>query len=297
MSAESEGAPTWGMATNLFRGYFMGRRDKYEKLRDRLLRARIFMPVERWLSQATFYSLIAAGVAVSVYILLRYLILSVLAEFTLSEFDIAVSSVLAMLAFLGTYVGFLYYPRIKMWERKGNIDMNLPYAIGYISAMASIGVYPYMIFKKLSGAEETYGEVSRELKLLVRDVELLGFDFITALKKLVATTPSTNMRAFLQGAVTTALSGGDMGSYFVNTAQEYMEERRKHYEDFIETLGLFAEFYVIGMVAAPLLLVVVLSIMAFLGGASLEGLAAIIYLVIPLGSAGFIFLIGTLSSD
>ncbi len=136
MSAESEGAPTWGMATNLFRGYFMGRRDKYEKLRDRLLRARIFMPVERWLSQATFYSLIAAGVAVSVYILLRYLILSVLAEFTLSEFDIAVSSVLAMLAFLGTYVGFLYYPRIKMWERKGNIDMNLPYAIGYISAMA-----------------------------------------------------------------------------------------------------------------------------------------------------------------
>ena len=60
-------------------------------------------------------------------------------------------------------------------------------------------------------------------------------------------------------------------------------------------LGFFAEFYVIGMVAAPLLLVVVLSIMVFLGGASLEGLAAIIYLVIPLGSAAFILLIGTLS--
>jgi flagellar protein FlaJ len=187
------------------------------------------------------------------------------------------------------------YPRIRAWERKGAIDQNLPYAIGYISAMASIGVYPFAIFKKLAKAEETYGEVSKEVQLLVRDVEYLGFDFITALKKLVATTPSIHMRAFLQGAVTTALSGGEMGSYFVRTAEEYMEERRKKYQDFIEMLSLFAEFYVIGLVASPLLLVVVLSIMAFLGGASLAGLAAIIYLIIPLGSAAFIFLIGSLS--
>jgi flagellar protein FlaJ len=297
MSAESEGAPTWGIPTNIFRGFFIKRRDKYEKLRDKLMRARIFVPVERWLSQAVFYSIIAAGVAVSVFILLRYLILSLLAEFTLSEFDIAMSLMLALLAFLGTYVGFFYYPSISAWERKGKIDMNLPYAISYISAMASIGVYPFAIFKKLAGAEETYGEVSRELKLLVRDVELLGFDFITALKKLVATTPSSNMRAFLQGAVTTTLSGGDMGGYFVKTAQEYMAERRKRYQDFIQTLELFAEFYVIGVVAAPLLLVVVLSILVFLGGASLEGLSAIIYLVIPLGSASFIFLVSTVSMD
>ena len=297
MSTESEGAATWSITTNIFRGYFIRRRDKYDKLREKLLKARIFMPVERWLSQAVVYSIIAAGVAVSVYILLRYLILSLLAEFTLSEFDIAVSLLLAMLAFLGIYVSFLYYPGIKAWERKGKIDMNLPYAIGFISAMASIGVYPFSIFKKLAGAEEIYGEVSRELKLLVRDVELLGFDFITALKKLVATTPSSNMRAFLQGAVTTTLSGGDMGGYFVNTAQEYMEERRKRYKDFIQTLELLAEFYVIGVVAAPLLLVVVLSILVFLGGASIDGLAAIIYLVIPLGSAGFIFLVGTVASE
>lgn len=297
MSTESEGAPTWGIATSIFRGYFIKRRDKYEKLRDKLLSARIFVPVERWLSQAVFYSIIAAGVAVSIYILLRYLILSLLAEFTLSEFDIALSLMLALLAFLGTYAGFRYYPSIKTWERKGKIDMNLPYAISYISAMASIGVYPFTIFKKLAGADETYGEVSRELKLLVRDVELLGFDFITALKKLVATTPSSNMRAFLQGAVTTTLSGGDMGSYFVSTAREYMGERRKRYQAFIQTLELFAEFYVIGAVAAPLLLVVVLSIMVFLGGASIEGLSAIIYFVIPLGSAAFIFLVGTVSSE
>jgi len=295
MNTQSETVPKEGIASDLFRGYFRGRRENYTKLRENLLRARIFIPVERWLSKAVFYSIVAAVGVVAGYILLKYLIFSLLSEFSLGLTDLLVSIMLALIACFGSYMSFRVYPRIRAWERKGKIDANLPYAIGYISAMASIGVYPYTIFKKLSNAEETYGAVSNEVKLLVRDVELLGIDFITSLKKLVVTTPSVNMRAFLQGAVTTALSGGEMGSYFVNTATEYMEERRKKYERFIETLGIFAELYVIGMVAAPLLLVVVLSIMVFLGGASLEGLAAIIYLVIPFSSAAFILLIGTLS--
>jgi flagellar protein FlaJ len=295
MNSQSETVPKEGIASDLFRGYFRGRRENYMKLRENLLRARIFIPVERWLSKAVFYSIVAAVGVVAGYILLKYFIFSLLSEFSLGLTDLIVSIMFALIAFFGVYMIFHVYPGIKAWERKGKIDANLPYAIGYISAMAAIGVYPYTIFKKLSKAEETYGEVSNELTLLVRDVELLGIDFITSLKKLVVTTPSVNMRAFLQGAVTTALSGGEMGSYFVNTATEYMEERRKTYERFIETLGIFAEFYVIGMVAAPLLLVVVLSIMVFLGGASLEGLATIIYLVIPFSSAAFILLIGTLS--
>jgi flagellar protein FlaJ len=294
-STEGEAVTREGLASELFRGFFQARREKYTKLRETLLKARMFVPVERWLSRAVFYSLIAAVSTVAIYILMRFLILSLTTEFSLDATDLMLSMLFALGTFGASYVGFSIYPRIKAWERKGAIDMNLPYAIGYISAMALIGVYPYTIFKKLAEAEETYGEVSKEVQLLVRDVEFLGFDFITGLKKLIATTPSVNMRAFLQGAVTTALSGGEMGSYFVRTAEEYMEERRRKYEDFIDTLGLLAEFYVIGMVAAPLLLVVVLSIMVFLGGASLAGLSAIIYLVIPLGSAAFIFLVGMLS--
>jgi flagellar protein FlaJ len=295
MSTEGESVTREGLASELFRGFFQARREKYARLRENLLRARIFVPVERWLSRAVFYSLIAAASAAALYLLLKFFILSLVAEFSLDTTELVLSSLFAVGTFGASYTGFSVYPRIRAWERKGAIDQNLPYAIGYISAMASIGVYPFVIFKKLAKAEETYGEVSKEVQLLVRDVEFLGFDFITALKKLVATTPSIHMRAFLQGAVTTALSGGEMGSYFVRTAEEYMAERRKKYEDFIEMLSLFAEFYVIGLVASPLLLVVVLSIMAFLGGASLAGLAAIIYLVIPLGSAAFIFLIGSLS--
>lgn len=130
-----------------------------------------------------------------------------------------------------------------------------------------------------------------EAKQIVRDVELLGLDFITALRNLATVTASQQMRSFLQGAVTTALTGGEMGPYFINASKMYMEERRRNYGDFITMLGLFAEFYVVGLVAAPLLIMVVMAIMCFLGTASLSLLAAIGYIIIPLGSAGFIFLI------
>ena len=88
-----------------------------------------------------------------------------------------------------------------------------------------------------------------------------------------------------------------MGSYFIKISEEYMEGRRLEYESFIETLGLYAEIYVVGIVFTPLLLVIVLSIMCFLGGASLDLLAAIVYILIPLSTGGFILLIGLSSME
>lgn len=285
------------LAFGLFGNFFRDRREKYAKLRESLQKAMIFVPVEKWLSKAVFYSIIAAFFVVMWYLLMKGILSLLIPELSIGLADFVLCIVFAAVSSSSTYVGFYMFPRIRAWERSGRIDMVLPYAIGYISAMASIGVIPYEIFKKLSTSEETYGEVSKDAKRVVRDVELLGADFITALKTLAARTPSVNMRAFVQGAVTTALSGGEMGSYFIAMAKEYMEDRRKRYEDFIGRLGLFAEFYVIGLVVAPLLLVVVFSIMTFLGGASPALLAAIVYLIIPLGSAAFIFLIGILSEE
>ncbi len=286
------------VAFRLFGNFFMRRRARYAALREALLKARLYLPVEKWLSRALLYSIFAAAGAVAAYVAFKSILAMILGEsLSLSLLDILSMLGIITISFIGTYFGYCYYPRVIAWERRGRIDQTLPYAISYISAMASIGVIPYMIFKKLSEAEETYGEVSREVRHMIRDVDLLGLDFMTALKKLIALTPSTNMRAFLQGAITTALSGGEMGDYFINSAREYMDERRAKYESFIETLALFAEFYVIGIVVAPLLLVVVLTIMCFLGNASLDALAAIVYLAIPLGSFGFIILIELVKSE
>ncbi|MFZ2071193.1 MAG: type II secretion system F family protein [Halobacteriota archaeon] len=292
-----EGINIEGIAYRLFGSYFLQRKAKFTALSEELLKARLYTPAEKWLSKAALYATIAVFCVVLIYIMFRLILTPALdlGPFGLLDAILIVSS--SLISSVATFFGYYSYPKILAWERGGKIDKSLPYAISYISSMAAVGVIPYMIFKKLSEAEATYVEVSREVKLMVRDVELFGFDFMTALKKLAAITPSTNMRAFLQGAITTALSGGEMGDYFINASREYMGERRAMYESLIETLGLFAEVYVIGIVVAPLLLVVVLSIMCFLGSASLDSLAAIVYFVIPLGSGVFIILIELVSED
>ena len=217
-------------------------------------------------------------------------ILGILADFGLIVF--------VEVAFcIGLFLLFILYPRIKAWERKAKINGRLPYAISWMSFMATTGVIPYQIFRKLAETEEFFGEISQEAKLVVKDVELLGFDFITALRNLSAATPSPNLRTFIQGAVTNALSGGEMGTYFVSKARESLEENRKQFTDFIETLGLISEVYIVGLVAAPLLVIVMFAAMMMLGGASPMVLMVIIYAVIPLGSVLFLLLTDAMTPE
>ncbi|GAI93330.1 unnamed protein product, partial [marine sediment metagenome] len=52
-------------------------------------------------------------------------------------------------------------PRSKAKARGKKIDVNLAYALNFISAMSSAGVTPTEIFKSLS-KQDTYGEIKEE---------------------------------------------------------------------------------------------------------------------------------------
>jgi flagellar protein FlaJ len=65
-----------------------------------------------------------------------------------------------------------------------------------------------------------------------------------------------------------------------------------------DTLGVLAEFYVVMLVAGPLILVVMLGVMAMLGGGGMIGgldprllLYLLTYMGIPLGSIVFLILL------
>ncbi len=294
---------TGTMALALFGGYYRERRTRFSFLTNDLIKARIYVTVERLLSTATLYSLVLSLICVTLlqvvstflfgYVLIwRFIFISGVADTDLlrifADFSLIVLTSIA--CFLTMFLLLMLYPRVKGWERKGKIDGHLPYAISWMSFMATTGVIPYLIFKKLAETEEFFGEVSQEAKLVVKDVELLGFDFISALRNLASATPSTHMRTFIQGAVTNALSGSEMGTYFVSKGREAMEENRRKFTEFIETLSLISEVYIIGLVAAPILIIVMFAAMMMLGGVSPIILMAIIYGYIPVGSMLFVLL-------
>lgn len=291
-------------AVRLFGIYWRARRNKFPSLRDKLIKADMHMSVEEWLSTITLGSIIIPLLFFPLFIMAAWFLvghflvwdtLRNIAPVTPEGIFRLAGELLAVILALAIpmpvwFLIFYSYPSVMISDRRRKIDAQLPYAIGWMSSLALVGVIPYDIFRKLSETEEYYGEMSREAKRLIRDVELLGFDFLTALRNLAAITPSESLRTFLQGALTSTVSGGEMGDYFISKARETMEENRKKFADFINNLGMLSELYITGMVAGPLFIIVMFAAMMMLSGASPQILMIIIYGAIPMGSIFFIAL-------
>jgi len=193
------------------------------------------------------------------------------------------------------YVVLLQLPKSRAKARKKLIDMNLAYAINFISAMASAGVTPTEIFKSLS-KQDIYGAIKEESAWIYRDVSLLGSDVITAIKANIARTPSQKLKEFLQGMVVTVTSGGSLKTYFMHKADQYLWENRNLQKQLMETLGIMAESYVTAAVAGVLLLLIVIPLMMIISGSwNAMFLYVLILIVVPLIHIGFAVVIRILS--
>ena len=178
-------------------------------------------------------------------------------------------------------------PGSKAKSRGKKIDANLAYAVNFISAMASAGVTPTEIFRSLS-KQDIYGEIKEEAAWVYRDVGLLGFDIITAIKTNIQRTPSLRFKEFLQGMVVTVTSGGSLKTYFMHKADQYLWENRTSQKQLMETLGIMAESYVTAAVAGILMLLIVIPLMMMISN-NFNGtfLYVLVFFVVPLIHLGF----------
>ena len=190
-------------------------------------------------------------------------------------------------------------PHGKAKSRGRDIDKRISSSMSFISAMASANVPVDTIFKELS-RQPVYGEIQKEAEWITRDTELLGIDILTAIKRGSIRSPSQKFQDFLQGVVTTSRSGGQLKPYFLLKAEEYEKENKLALKQTMETLSMMGESYVTVVVAFPLFLVVILAIMAIIGGNS-DNTIMILYLVvglmIPISQFGFIFVVWNISQE
>lgn len=190
-------------------------------------------------------------------------------------------------------------PGSKAKSRARDIDKKISSAMSFISAMASANVPVDMVFKELS-RQTVYGELQKEAEWITRDTELLGIDILTAIRRGAMRSPSQKFQDFLQGVVTTSTSGGMLKPYFLMKATEYEKENKLALKSTMETLSMLGESYVTVVVAFPLFLVVILAIMAIIGGNAANTvmiLYAVVGLMIPLAMFGFIFVVWNISQD
>lgn len=193
-------------------------------------------------------------------------------------------------------IGFYLYPIIKADSAKRNLDDGLPFTTGYLSILAGANVPPAQMFRSLAKIDASLA-ICHEAKNIVRDVELFGVDAISALESASKRTPSEKFKELLEGFIATMHSGGELSKYLADRSAQYMRMKRIALRRLGDTLGVLAEFYIVLLVAGPLIMVVMLAVMAMLGG-GMPGLLnprlllhLLTYLGIPLGSIVFLIML------
>ena len=186
---------------------------------------------------------------------------------------------------IGMY--YITLPVSKAKARGKNIDRFLPYATNFINTMSVAGISPAEIFEALS-AVDLYGELQKEAKKITTEINMMGVDTITALKHAIQISPSKKFKEFLQGILEVIMSGSELAPYFQRCVDKYMEmdlmERKKN----LESLAVMAEAFVVTVIAFPLFLVIIISIMGMTsGGISFEFLFILAFLILPLAYFGF----------
>jgi flagellar protein FlaJ len=205
----------------------------------------------------------------------------------------------AMFAGAFTVIAFYGYPIFRADSMKKNIDGELPFTMSYMAILAGAGVSPDHIFRSLTN-ERVSPAISVEARTVVRDVELFGFDVISALENASKRTPSQKFKEMVEGFIGTIHSGGNLAAYLTSRSRQYMDAKRITLRKFADTLSILAEFYVTMLVAGPLIFVVMLAVMGMLGGGSglmnpVLLLTLLTYVGIPMGSLAFLMLLEIIS--
>jgi flagellar protein FlaJ len=262
-----------------------------EKIKKDLESAHINMRPGAYISYIWVNTILAATVAIIIYFsLFLFFSLDILVIFGLIS--------IPLFTILFTFLFFMKMPASKAKVRGKKIDLHLPYALNFISAMSSAGITPSEIFKSLS-KQKIYGEIREEALWIYRDVDLLGKDIITALKENITRTPSEKFKEFLQGAVVTVQSGGALKPYFMTKAEQYTRENRVTQRQLIESLGIMAEAYVTAAVAGILLIIIIIPLLMIISKAGTEQLTFMyifVGFIIPLIHIGFSVVLSSMST-
>jgi flagellar protein FlaJ len=261
--------------------------DLFKQLNKELPKAGIVMPKKVYDAIIVFNSFLAYFIS----------FLAVLFSFFLlnyNSFSFVVYIVfIPLLAAITVFIIGYFYPIQLAVSRRAKIETNLPFVVAHMGAIASSGIPPSAVFKLLSKFKE-YDVLAEEMEKIVTNIEVFGLDPVTAMKEVAKRTPSEKFKQILLGFASTIESGGSLKVYLKNMSEQTLFHWRMKREKYLQQLSTYAEFYTGILIAAPLFIISLFSIMNMiepnLGGVGILQLMRLsIYLLIPILNIAFIF--------
>ena len=140
------------------------------------------------------------------------------------------------------------------------IDENLPHGLNYLLSLASAGLTPRDMWGSLAKAE-VFGPLAYEAGRIRRDLDVFGDDLISALRAAQERTASKRFDEFLQGAISAFQSGVDLENYLKTKGAQYQRQAVEEQLKNFDSMGIMAEAFLTTVVAGPLFLIILLTVM------------------------------------
>jgi flagellar protein FlaJ len=177
--------------------------------------------------------------------------------------DVVYVTVLSILTFGITLGGFPFVLYNKISAKKMNIEQELPYMLGYMSVLASAGTSPIDVVRRIS--IEDYGHTSKEFGKVIYRVDILGEDAVTAMSVLIHNTPSEMFRVICIDLANIIHSGSGFRDYLEIKSRDLMTMRRLIQKEFVDSLSVYGEGYLGGVVMSVVLAVLGIVVCGALG--------------------------------
>lgn len=186
---------------------------------------------------------------------------------------------------ISTFFLFLYYPSVEKKSISGKINQEIPFIVIHMSAIAGSRVEPTNIFKIIALSKE-YPHTRKEVKKLLNQVNLYGYDLVNALRNSARITSSAKLAELFNGLATTIASGGDLSEFLDKRAETLIFDYKTEREKSTKMAETFMDIYISVVIAAPMIMTLLLVMMsvtpALSFGLSLETTNILILLGIAL---------------
>ena len=188
-------------------------------------------------------------------------------------------------------IGFMIVPMSKASDRATNLEMEMPFAATYITVMASGGIPPYLSFKRLSKVD-LMPAMRKEAREIIKDVEILGVDPLTAMENAAKKNPLDIFRDFVSGYASTVIIGGDVTHFLETKSKDIFKTRSTRVKAAAERLGMLLETFIIVMVLMSLCFYILFSVESIYstGISSYSTMLMYTYVFTPMLSVVFIYL-------
>lgn len=260
----------------------------FEDLRPKLLKAGLKITLRGYVSMMLLVSALALLVPLVASLAFGLLFRAAFAGILL------LGGALGLLSWAVAFLVMYTYPSVKADSRSRRIQEELPYVISHMAVLATAGVPPERIFRSVAIADGAL--VADEMTDIVRDVDLLGKDIITALETAGDRSSSKEFSEVSEGLIATVVSGGDIRRYLYDKAKSLMELKKIRAKELSDTLSIVGESYVTMLIVFPLVVMIMFTVMASISS-TLAGFNILMlmyllaYVLIPLMSLAMVILL------